>query len=341
MTYNNFFSHIYAEEGVWGYPAAQKIRAAFPNSYYIPIGHYKDVFCKKGQDFLTQKNSPKLILAIKRGQWHYSGSDMCDSFGRGNFIYTTEIRNCVYNCEYCYLRGMYQSANIVVFVNQEDCFRSIEPILPAYICVSYDSDILALEHLTGFTRGWLDFCRRRPDAEIEIRTKSAAFKFIEDIEPLSNVTLAWTISPDAAVSGFENGAPPLASRLGNIRDALGKGWDVRVCVDPVIKFNGWREAYRDMAEIVKRAVNIEQLAGISVGAFRVPADFYKRMRGLSPGSRLLAYPVVEKDGGMRYPDEEEIIQYVRSLFNKNNEKGLLQKPTYVILGLIRDPLILR
>jgi len=314
MTYNPYFSHIYAEDGVWEYPAAQRIRSVYPNSVVIPIGHYKDVFCKKGQDFIRQKNSPKLILAINRGPWYYKGSDMCDSFGHENFYYTAGIMNCLYDCEYCYLRGMYASANIVIYVNQDDCFDAVERILPAYICVSYDTDMLALEYLTGFTRAWLEFCGKHPDAEIEIRTKSAAFKNIADIKPLPNVTLAWTLSPDAVISGFEKGAPPLTARLSNIREALDRGWAVRVCFDPVIKFNGWREAYAEAASLIKGTIDIKRLTGLSIGAFRVSADFYKRMRKLAPGSKVLAYPLVERDKGMRYPDEADAVDFVTYLF---------------------------
>ena len=34
--------------------------------------------------------------------------------------------NCVFDCEYCYLKGMYPSANLVVFVNLEDIFAEVE-----------------------------------------------------------------------------------------------------------------------------------------------------------------------------------------------------------------------
>jgi len=318
MNYNSFFSHIYAEKGVWDYPVARKIRSVFEDSRFIPITHYKDVFCKKGQDFITQKNSPKLILAIKSDSWFYKGSEMCDSFGHANFIYTSEMMNCLYNCEYCYLRGMYNSANIVIFVNQDDCFNVIERVLPPFICVSYDSDMLALEYLTGFTRGWLEFCRKHPEAEIELRTKSSAFKYISDIPPLPNVTLAWTLSPDAVISQFEKGAPPLASRLASIREAINRGWAVRICIDPIIKFNGWRESYQNLVQLIKDAIediiNSDSFADVSIGAFRAPPDYYNRMRKLTPYSEILAYPVIERSGGMRYPDEEDVIEYVRRLF---------------------------
>ena len=39
------------------------------------------------------------------------------------------IRHLVYDCEYCYLKGMYLSANIVIFVNIEDVLTEVESIL--------------------------------------------------------------------------------------------------------------------------------------------------------------------------------------------------------------------
>ncbi len=70
--------------------------------------------------------------------------------------------NCIFDCAYCYLKGMYPSANIVVFVNlEEDIFAEVERVLenhPLYLCVSYDTDLLALEPLIGFCAGMVCFC---------------------------------------------------------------------------------------------------------------------------------------------------------------------------------------
>ena len=310
--YDTYFSHIYAEDAVWDYPLAQTIREKLPESRIIPIKHYKDVFCKKGQSFVSQKNSPKMILAVKDDSWYYPGSPMCDNYGNDNVYYTAEMMNCLYNCEYCYLRGMYNSANIVIFVNLDDCFAAVEKILPAFLYVSYESDLLALEFLTGFTRRWLGFCAEHTDAQIEVRTKSAAFKQIIDIPPLPNVTLAWTISPDSVVEKFEKGSPLLESRLINVREAMEKGWKVRICVDPVIKFSGWREAYREMAAVICATIDVKKLAGLSIGTFRAPADYYKKMRKLTPYSEIFAYQVVAGDSGMCYPNAQEVIEYASS-----------------------------
>lgn len=45
------------------------------------------------------------------------------------------MMNCIFDCEYCYLKGMYPSGNLVVFVNLEDIFAELESLLAqkAYI----------------------------------------------------------------------------------------------------------------------------------------------------------------------------------------------------------------
>ena len=37
--------------------------------------------------------------------------------------------NCIYDCNYCFLQGMFNSANYLVFVNYEDYFKEIEKII--------------------------------------------------------------------------------------------------------------------------------------------------------------------------------------------------------------------
>ena len=40
-------------------------------------------------------------------------------------FYITPMLNCLYNCDYCFLQGMYPSGNIVIFVNQNDLREAI------------------------------------------------------------------------------------------------------------------------------------------------------------------------------------------------------------------------
>lgn len=162
--------------------------AQFPQAEVIDIDHYKDVFCRSRQDYVRQHAAQNLILAAKHGELLYPGAPVCQNFGNEHFYYTSCVMNCVFDCEYCYLKGMYPSANLVVFVNLEDIFAEVEKRLdahPVYLCVSYDTDLLALEHLTGYAARWIEFVRRMntggqrnvtklaPSEKVKIGTRTA------------------------------------------------------------------------------------------------------------------------------------------------------------------------
>ncbi len=120
------FSHIYIEERALDYPFTDKIIHSFPNAQRIIIRHYKDVFNRPRQNFVLQKQSPKLVLAVKEEPFLYKGPEVCENFGYDNFYYASTLLNCLYNCDYCYLQGLYSSANLVAFVNMDDFFRAVK-----------------------------------------------------------------------------------------------------------------------------------------------------------------------------------------------------------------------
>ena len=233
---NSSFSHIYVEKEAFGYPLTKKILEKFPNSKIIELDTYKEIFSKGNQNFIMQKKSPKLILAVKKENYLYEGAKVCENFGNDNFYYTSSVINCIYNCEYCYLQGVYTSANIVIFVNIEDCFHEIEKILQEksmYICISYDTDLLALEGITGLVEQWYDFVSKNCNLKIELRTKSSSIKALKNLKPLDNFILAWTLSPENFAVEHEKGAVSLEQRLKATKEMLEKGWKVRICFDPV------------------------------------------------------------------------------------------------------------
>ncbi|MCB0329829.1 MAG: hypothetical protein KDD70_09200, partial [Bdellovibrionales bacterium] len=140
------FSHIYIEEDVREVERTQQILERFPKAILVPIDHYKEVFNRNNQNFRFQKNSPQLILAKRRGEFFYPGSTIAPDFGASRFYYNTVVLNCLYDCEYCYLQGMFPSAHLVAFVNNEDFIEAIRAELRGkqsiYLCLSYDTDLL-------------------------------------------------------------------------------------------------------------------------------------------------------------------------------------------------------
>lgn len=323
--FQNAFKHIYVEKELLGNGKADNILSHFPDSRVIVIDHYKDVFNRKRQDFSAQRLARNLILASKKGRLVYDGAPVCQDFGNSHFYYTSCIMNCLYDCEYCYLKGMYPSANLVIFVNIEDIFKEVEELLakfPVYLCVSYDTDLMALESLTGFVSKWVEFTKSHENLTIEIRTKCGRGDL--DIEPCDRVIFAWTISPDPVIKQYEHGSAILSARLEAAAHYLKSGWPVRLCFDPMIYIPGghenpmpgknWKQVYSDMLEEVSTAIDMTKVRDFSVGSFRISEAYLKKMRKVMPVSSAVQYPYILDEGYYHYPKKltEEMESFLTS-----------------------------
>lgn len=304
--YNPFFSHIYVEKGVMRHPRTRRVLERFSDAVVIEIAHYKDVFCRRGQDVVRQGYTQNLILAEKKGTLVYPGAPVCQDFGNAHFYYTSCVMNCIYGCEYCYLSGMYPSANIVLFVNLEDFFAETERMLakhPVYLCVSYDTDLPALEAVTGYVREWVRFAEGRRDFCMEIRTKSADRAFFETVNPAPEAVYAFTLSPQAVIDAYEHGTPSLLQRLSCVKAAAENGFSVRLCFDPMIYVPGWEAQYGELADRVSSQLPAGSIKDASIGSFRVPRDYLKKMRRQQPQSAVVQFPYRTVGGVYRYPKE--------------------------------------
>ena len=300
------FSHIYIEKEAYEYSLTGNILSAYSDSVVVDIDHYKDVFNQTHQNFHLQKEAPALILAVKHGELIYPGAKVCQSFGNDHFYYTSNIMNCMFDCDYCYLGGMYPSGNIVIFVNQEDIFRRVDELLethPVYLCISYDTDLLALENLTGFVKKWTDFTARRPLLKIEIRTKSAYMKGLENFTANKNIIFAWTLSPDEIINAYEHHTPSLNARIDAINHAIKCGFTVRLCFDPMIYVPDYRKIYGRMYQQVFEQIDASKILDVSLGLFRISAEYVKNMRNRKPGP-VSYYPYTNINGVMSYEKEK-------------------------------------
>lgn len=301
--FNPSFSHIYVEKAAKSHRRTKQILSRFPTANIIEIDHYKDVFCRRGQHYGLQHQSQNLILAVKTGTLIYKGAPVCQSFGNTHFYYASCIMNCIYDCEYCYLKGMYPSGNLVAFVNLEDIFAEVEQLLlrhPVYLCISYDTDLSALEPVTGYLHEWAGFAAKNEHLKIEIRTKSANRHF-DTLAPSSRIIYAFTLSPQAVIEAYEHKTPTLAQRISCAKDAMERGFPVRLCFDPMIYIKDWEKEYDAMFDAVSSEICMEKLLDVSVGTFRISQDYLKKMRKNEPHSSIAQFPYQNEKGVCQYP----------------------------------------
>ena len=288
------FSHIYVESQSIESNIAEQSFKRFPKAKIIEIEDYKKIFNKNGQDFQIQKLSTKLILAKKQPPFIYPATDIIQDSGFSNFYYCTPILNCIYNCEYCFLQGMYSSANIVVFTNTEEVKDAVKkqilerkyPDEPLLLSLSYNTDILALENILPLTNQWIDFANNVDDLFMEIRTKSGLTSSFNKLKPSKKILFAWTLSPNNIIQKYEHKTPLLERRIMSIQKIVDSGWPVRLSFDPILIYPNWKEDYKQMFERIKETISGDKIFDITIGVFRMSDDFFNRIKKTKPDSDL-------------------------------------------------------
>jgi spore photoproduct lyase len=321
---------IYVEEEVLGHPRALQIQSRFPDAPVVPCARYGEVFNRPAQSFRLQKRRPALILAKKHRGLVHEAPGGYGIPGLRNLTFA-HMLNCIYDCRYCYLQGIYRSAHYVIFINYEDFQGEIEERIRAaqgqalYFSSGYDCDSLALEPVTRFAASFVPFFARFPRAWLELRTKSTQVKALLDLEAVPNVVVAFSFTPDEVQQSLELLTPSVERRLRAAERLQERGWKVGLRFDPLIYNEGYRGQYRRLYAQVFRHLRADALHSVSLGSFHLSAGVFRTAERLYPDDPLLAGPLEETNGRVTYRRDleaeivgfctEELLRHIpRSIF---------------------------
>ncbi len=304
------FRHIYVEKRILNNEYVKNILAKFPKAEIIEINHYKDRFNPYYQSFRAQKDAQSLILAKKEPPFIYEASELIQKLGV-NFFYTTPMLNCIYDCHYCFLQGMYPSSNLVLFVNFNDFFKEVERVYEnlgnLFLSISYDTDILAVENLFGVAKKWADFVKGK-NIKLELRTKSVNI----DFEYQKNLVFAFSLSPETVIERYEKHTPKLKARIKAIKKVINKGFKPVIVFDPIIKLPNFKKVYKDFLQKVFSEINYKDIESIVYGTFRMNSTQFKIIKKQLL-SDIYYYPYSVKNGIVEYEDKEEVIKFIENL----------------------------
>lgn len=304
------FSSLYIEESVIDHPRTQAICQRFPQVQQIPCKHYGEVFNKHSQNFRLQKKKPALILAKKMGKLVLPTPVGYGIGGTKNY-YFSHMLNCIFDCRYCFLQGMFRSAHYVHFVNTEDFFDEIQKTIEEHpgetstFFSGYDCDSLALEPVTGFIESSLPFFAQNPKGLLELRTKSTQIQFLLKHPPIENCIVAYSLTPKEVGQALEHKTPPLHQRLQAIEKLSRKGWRIGLRLDPMIPCQNIEQIYEPFFEQIFQKVDPKSIHSVSLGGLRLPKSAYQRIQKLYPDEKLFSYLQESKSCMMSFPQSAE------------------------------------
>lgn len=285
---------LYIEDQIDEHPKAQTLKERFSKTRQINCLHYKEVFNLNKQNFRRQKQNPSLILAKKQAPFLFP---IPKNYGIGHHenVYFSHMFNCPFDCKYCFLQGLYNSAHYVLFVNFDDYERAIEQKIQSLspeksICFfsGYDADSLALENITHFAEHFIPFFSSFKNAFMEIRTKSANIAPILRLTPSDQIIIAYSLNPETIASELELKTASLKLRLENLLLLQKKGWQIGIRFDPLILTPHFKKLYQDLFDQVFTTLDPQNIHSVSLGTVRFPHDIYKKIRTFHEKEPFLA-----------------------------------------------------
>ncbi|MFT4562047.1 MAG: spore photoproduct lyase, partial [Gammaproteobacteria bacterium] len=223
--------------------------------------------------------------------------------------YFSHLLNCPFDCRYCFLQGMFTSANYVLFVNYEDFVIEIHEACtrhegPVHIFSGYDCDSLALEPLTGFANYFIDALSDLNNVVLELRTKSTQIRSLIAKEPTERCVVAMSLAPESIGETLEHGAASLKDRLAALRRLQTHGWPIGLRFDPLIPIKGYAEIYEAFFAQVFSEIDADAVHSVTMGNLRLPRSFAKRIVRLYPDEPLFAAASEDLDGTLMFVDHE-------------------------------------
>jgi len=229
---------------------------------------------------------------------------------------------CPYDCSYCILQAYLETKEPVYFTNFEDMEKELLEISRTHrylrIGTGELTDSLALDPQTNYSQKILSIFEKFPGIVFEFKTKSTHVGNIlnykkKNGEILKNVVMAWSLNPQQVIEREELLTPDLFSRLKAIGKVQQAGYKVGIHFDPIVIFDGWKDAYLGLIEEIAKIIEPSAIAWWSLGALRFPYSlreyiFKHRDSRLFEGELIKGH-----DGKYRYfkPLRIELFQYIK------------------------------
>ena len=295
-------NNVYIEEKVKDHPTTQMILKRINFQNRVICNNYSEIFNPSNQSFRIQKNYPSFILAKKESNF-VKLTPKKFTIGYKNNYYFSHMMNCPFDCKYCYLQGMFNSANFLVFVNYEDFFNAIRATIhknkgTSCFFSGYDCDSLALENITGFTKKLISNLNSFKNGCIELRSKSTNIKVLKSIKPTKNLLPAFSLNPEFVIKEFECKTPSLKQRLLSIKNLQDMGWNIGIRFDPII-WLGNEKNYKKFFSEVFFKLNLKKIHSITFGNFRVPVKYLKKLSKIRPNDSFIQMASTRQNLGVK------------------------------------------
>ncbi len=298
---------IFIEKEVVNSSVTKQIINKLPDVIVEYIDDYRSIAIEGSTtDDIFKKSKECLAIARKKGG--FVKQFRCREGIVGNTEYfITHGNNCNLDCEYCFLQSYFDNAVPTVFINHDEILTAIKDVLLAagdkktVFHAGELCDALAFDDLTGLSCRLIPLFSEYPDSRLELRTKTTTIENLLTIPGTNNIVISWTFSPQLIIDAYEHKTPSLEERVRAAEAVQRAGYNVGICLDPIILCEDWLNNYKTMIEMLFDRLDITKIRFVSLGGFRYLPSLVRVIRDRNSKTNLLSGEFVPCiDGKYRY-----------------------------------------
>ncbi len=227
------------------------------------------------------------------------------------FYKLTAYNNCNFWCEYCYLYLTFRASPVSThFVNYDKMFKDIEkfdrqsiPDALRVLNLGELGDPLAVDDVTGLSEQLVPFMpAHAPHSKLLFLTKSDCVRNLLEIEHGGQTIVSFSVNTNKVWRYLEHRTPSPADRLKAARRVQDAGYEVRLRIDPVVRYSTWEKDYRRLTEMIFDHIEPSR---ITIGEYRPAEGLSSHIKARFPQSSLLKVngSLIADAGKLRYPRE--------------------------------------
>lgn len=224
-----------------------------------------------------------------------------------NYFVVNFASNCHMECSYCYLQSYLNFPYMVIYANVTDLLNELDQVLAGNpekrfrIGTGELADSLALDPITSYARHLVEFFSSRPNAVLELKTKSDCVEGILGLEHAERTVVSWSLNPPFIQESEEHKTAPIDRRLNAAEACVRAGYPVAFHLDPLVHYPAWETDYRSLIEEIFERIPASKIAWISLGTLRLTRAMLKQMKRRFPNSLLSVGELVPSpDQKLRY-----------------------------------------
>jgi len=218
------------------------------------------------------------------------------------------VENCVFGCSYCTIQTFY-TEHIHIQQNIAEKLDQIvlDPNRFYHFGTGQASDSLAWGNRDGILDTLFQYARKHPNILMEFKTKSKNIQhFLENQVPV-NVVCSWSLNPEEVIEHEEHFTASLSERLSAARTMADRGIKLAFHFHPMVYYEGWENAYGEIAEQIIQGFHPDEVLFISFGSVTLIKPVIQKIRNLGNPTKILQMELVpDPHGKLTYPDDIKI-----------------------------------